>query len=537
MVASDQRTRARLARATVIVAALFVASRALGLLREMLIAARFGTSADYDAYVAAFRIPDLLFLVVMSGAFGSAFIPVYTELLTKRGRSVAWQLANVLLSFTLSAFLLTGVATFLTADLLVHTFVAPGLSPPAQDLAAGLTRVLILSPLFLGIGAAAKAMLEAESRFTEPAVAPLLYNLGIILGALVLAPLAGIYGLAYGVLLGAVAYTSIQLVSLYRSGWRFSFSLRRTVPGLSDVVSLLGPRLLAQAAMQINILIMTNLASRVGHQSIAALQYAYQLFLLPHGVVALSLATVLFPTLAHYRSTGAFDRLAATFARSLRIALLVTLPLVVVFVFFARSIVQTLFQFGAFTASSTTLVSDALRWFAPGLIAYTVVELLTRLSYAFKDSRSPVIAALCAVGANLILGTVLARPLGHRGLALSLALATTLEMLVLAVLLRKHIAIHYPLVIIGLARALPALAVIALAALQFAPLLDRVTDPAYGRSFVQFLAFVYTLFALGASYLILALVCRQSDTVVIVRRLQAALPSPARNVLAVILGR
>ncbi|GBD19264.1 hypothetical protein HRbin27_01770 [bacterium HR27] len=171
------------------------------------------------------------------------------------------------------------------------------------------------------------------------------------------------------------------------------------------------------------------------------------------------------------------------------------------------------------------------------MIAYTVVELLTRLSYAFKDSRSPVIAALCAVGANLILGTVLARPLGHRGLALSLALATTLEMLVLAVLLRKHIAIRYPLVIIGLARALPALAVITLAALQFAPLLDRVTDPAYGRSFVQFLAFVYTLFALGASYLILALVCRQSDTVVIVRRLQAALPSPARNVLAVILGR
>lgn len=537
MVTSEQRTSPRLARATVIVAALFVVSRLFGLLREIVIAARFGTSPDYDAYVAAFRIPDLLFLVVMSGAFGSAFIPVYTELLAKRGREAAWKLANVLISFTLSAFVLTGLVTLLTAGLLIRQLVAPGLSPAAQDLAANLTRVLILSPLFLGIGAAAKAMLEADSRFTEPAVAPLLYNAGIITGALLLAPKAGIFGLAYGVVLGAAAYAAVQLVSLYRSGWRFFFSLHRRVPGLQDVGALLGPRLLAQAAMQINLLILTNLASRVGHQSIAALQYAYQIFLLPHGVIALSLATVLFPTLAHYRSTGALDRLQETFTRSLSLALLATLPLIAVFLFFARSIVQTLFEFGAFTATSTTLVAAGLRWFAPGLIAYTVVELLTRLSYAFKDGRSPVIAAVGAVGANLILGTLLAQPLGHRGLAFSLALATTLEMLILVLLLRKHLSIQYRLVVVRLARALPALAVTTLAAWWFAPLLDRVTDPALGRSFAQLLVFSYTLGALGASYLLLGLACRQPDLVALARRFLHSLPQPAQNLIEAILGR
>ncbi len=514
-----------------------MASRLLGLLREILIAARFGTSPEYDAYVAAFRIPDLVFLVVMSGAFGSAFIPVYAELLTTSGRRTAWRLANTLLSFSLLTFVLVTVLTIVSAEWLIRTIVAPGLTPAAQELAANLTRVLMLSPLFLGIGAAAKAMLEAEARFTEPAAAPLLYNLGIIAGALLFAPPLGITGLAFGVVIGAAAYAVLQLGALYRSGWRFAVTVQSDVPGLADVVRLLGPRLLAQAAMQINLVVMTNLGSRLGHQAIASLQYAYQVFLLPHGVIALSIATVLFPTLARYRSLGAVDEVSQTFARSLRVSLVLTMPISVLFIFFARSIVQTLFQFGAFTATSTVLVSEALRWFAPGLVAYAVVELLTRLSYAFKDSRSPVVAAFVAVVTNLVLGLLLMRPFGHRGLALSLALATTLEMVVLATLVRKHVALSYRQVGQQCLRALPALIVLAVAAWGFAAPLERATDPTAGRSLGQVLAFVLTLSAIAMTYVTLLTVWRQPDALLFVSRVRDQVGRRVGRILGGILDR
>lgn len=533
----EQQKRQHLARATLVVAALFVASRLLGLLRDILIAARFGTSPDYDAYVAAFRIPDLIFLVVMSGAFGSAFIPVYAELLTKGQRHSAWRLANTLLSMTVAMFLLASLTVLITADSLIGTLVAPGLSPESRALAADLTRLLMLSPLCLGIGAAAKAMLESESRFTEPAVAPLLYNLGIIAGTVALAPFAGVYGLAIGVIVGAAGYAALQLWALYRTGWQFRLSFDRSVTGLRDVLSLLGPRLLAQAAMQANLLITTNLASRIGHQYIASLQYAYQIFLLPHGIFALSVATVLFPTLTRYRSAGDYHQLQRTVGQTLRVLVLITIPMTVLFGGFSRSIVQTLFQFGAFTATSTYLVSEALRWFAPGLLAYAIVELLTRLSYAFKDSRSPVIAALVAVGTNLVLSLTLIGVLGHRGLALSLALATTVEMVVLGLLVHRRVRLNLSETLRGLARALPALATLTIATLWFATPLALATDPMRGRSFAQFFAFGYTVAAVLAAYVLIALVFGQPDITRLAATFKRMLRRPMRQIVAAILGR
>ncbi len=533
----EQQNRQHLARATLIVATLFIASRLLGLLRDILIAARFGTSPDYDAYVAAFRIPDLLFLVVMSGAFGSAFIPVYAELLTKGERRTAWRLANTLLSMTVAVFLLASVTVLFTADSLIGTLVAPGLAPESRALAADLTRLLMLSPLCLGIGAAAKAMLESESRFTEPAVAPLLYNLGIITGTVAFAPLMGVYGLALGVIVGAMGYAALQLWALYRTGWQFLLSFDRSVTGLRDVLSLLGPRLLAQAAMQANLLIATNLASRIGHQYISSLQYAYQIFMLPHGIFALSLATVLFPTLTRYRSAGDNHQLQQIVAQTLRILLLVTVPITVILGGFSRSIVQTLFQFGAFTATSTYLVSEALRWFAPGLLAYAIVEVLTRLSYAFKDSRSPVIAALVAVGTNLVLSLILSRVLGHRGLALSLALATTVEMVVLGFLVSRQVRLGLGQALQGVARALPALGTLTIATLWLATPLDLATDPARGRSLAQFFAFAYTIAAALLAYLLMALVFRQPDVTRLVAIFSRRLRRPMRQIVAAILGR
>lgn len=527
----------RLARATLIVATLFVCSRLLGLARDILIAARFGTSPEYAAYVAAFRIPDLLFLVVMSGAFGSAFIPVYGEFLVRGSRPTAYRLANTLLTVTIALFLLFGALVLIFADRLMATIVAPGLPPKTAELAARLTRLLVLSPLCLGIGAAAKAMLEAESRFTVPAVAPLLYNLGIIAGTLFLAPFWGVFGLATGVVVGAVLYALVQVSALVRSGWFFVPSVAIDVPGLREVLALLGPRLIGQAAMQVNLLITTNLASRISDQSIAALQYAYQLFLLPHGIFALSAATVLFPTLTRQRAEGAVLELQRTIAAALRLLTLVSLLGTIVFLGFARSLVQTLFQFGAFTATSTTLVSEALQWFAPGLVAYSVVELLTRLSYAYKDSRAPVVAAVIAVLVNFIAGLILMRPFGHRGLALSLALATTVEMVVLARSVGIRARFSYRPVVAGLWRAIPAIVAAAVATAWFAAPVSRLTDPTRGRSFLDLLAVLYVLGTIAVTFLLIGVLCRQQDLVRVTATARRVLAKPARSIRTAILGR
>ena len=280
---------------TAIVASAFVVSRLLGMVREMVIAARFGTTSDYDAYVAAFRIPDLLFLVVMSGAFGSAFIPIFGAMLSKGDPARAWRLASSILSWTLVALSGMALVVVLLAGPLMRQVVAPGLNDEQLRLATNLTRMLLLSPLLLGLGAAFKGMLEAQERFALSAYAPVFYNLAIIFGAVALVPFFGVYGLAWGVIIGASLHAALQAVGLWRGGMRLRLSLDRNVDGLRQVVALMTPRVLGQAAFQVNFIVMTNFASKIAASRVGALNYAYQLLMLPYGVLALSLSTVIFP--------------------------------------------------------------------------------------------------------------------------------------------------------------------------------------------------------------------------------------------------
>ncbi|MGD9711649.1 MAG: murein biosynthesis integral membrane protein MurJ, partial [Thermomicrobiales bacterium] len=192
------------ARSAAIVGVAAIGSRLLGLVREIVMANRFGTSGDYDAYVSAFRIPDLLFLVIMSGAFGSAFIPVFGSFLARGDKERANLLASSVITWTALITLVAGFLAFLFASPLMRYIVAPDLSPESMDLAIRTMRWLLLSPLLLGLSIAAKGILEAQNRFTLPALSPVLYNLAIVLAAIVLAPRFGIGGVTVGVLIGAV---------------------------------------------------------------------------------------------------------------------------------------------------------------------------------------------------------------------------------------------------------------------------------------------------------------------------------------------
>lgn len=506
-----------------IVAAAFVASRVLGMLREILIARQFGTSGDYDAYVAAFRIPDLLFLVVMSGAFGSAFIPVFAGFLSREDYDHAWRLASAVLTYTVVILLIVGQLVFFFAGPLMQSIVAPGLSGDEATLAVNLTRLLLLSPLLLGLGAAAQGMLQAHDAFTLPAIAPVLYNIGIIFGALALAPALGVYGLAIGVLLGAAGHAGIQFIGLIRRGMQFRPTLSPHVHGLAEVATLMAPRLVGQAAFQVNFIVMTNFASRLGESRVSAINYAYQLFMLPHGVLALSISTVIFPMMARQFELNQLDALKRTLRRALGPLIFLTLPAAVGLFAFRISIVQVLFQFGSFSSDSTQLVGQALAYFSLGLVAFAVVEAITRAFYAMHDTRTPVIAALVTIAANIGLSWFLAPRLGHGGLALSIAVTTTIEMAILLVVLYDRIGGLGRELLESVLRSAAATTIMGVVALRFAEPLARATDPTDGRSIQAMAAFVYVLGTMALTYFVAAYYLRAPELTEIIEKFSARL--------------
>lgn len=432
----------RMAFNTAIVGGAFVLSRVLGLVREAVIAGRFGTSDKYDAYVLAFGIPDTLFLLIIGGAVGSAFIPVFTGLMGKRRDEEAWRLASTLINASVVLLSLGCVLMGIFAPELVGWIIAPGRPPEQRELVVELTRILLLSPLFLGLGGWAMGILNARQSFALPALAPVAYNLAIIAGALFLAPFMGVFGLAWGVVAGALLHFGLQVPGLVRAGMRYSpFRINLRDAGVGQVGKLLLPRIVGQAAFQTNIVAMRAIASFLSAGRISALSYAYLLMMLPHGVFAMSLATVTFPTMAAQYAEGNLEALRATLSRATRVLLFLTIPSAVGLFMLRTQIVATLFQFGAFNSSSTELVASALAYFALGLVGYAVVEVLTRGFYALHDTATPVTVSVGTVLLNLGLSLVLTRQLGfgHEGLALSLAVTTTVEMLLMWLFLGRKL--------------------------------------------------------------------------------------------------
>ncbi|HEX2281614.1 MAG TPA: murein biosynthesis integral membrane protein MurJ, partial [Thermomicrobiales bacterium] len=400
----SRRQRHSLVRSAGIVAGAFVVSRLLGLVREIVLARQFGTSEAFSAYVSAFRIPDLLFLVIMAGAFGSAFIPVFSGFLGNGEDEAAWKLASVILNVSGVLVILTAFAAWVFAPELVRYVVAPGASSSAQQITVDCMRLLLLSPVFLGFGIAAKGILEGQDLFTLPAIAPIVYNAATILGAIVLGPRIGVYGVALGVVAGAIGFLLLEIPGLVRSGLRYSFSFNPRTPGVVEVARLLAPRLIGQAAFQLNFIAVTNLAWRTGEQSVSALNYAWQLLMLPHGVLALSVSTVILPTLSRLWQAGDTAGFRATLGNALRPLFFLSLLATVILYTFRLPIVQTLFQTGAFSAESTSLVAAPLAFLAAGLVSYALVEALTRAFYAMHDTRTPVIAGIGIVAFNVIVG-------------------------------------------------------------------------------------------------------------------------------------
>ncbi len=428
----------QIARAATLVIVLFILSRIAGLAREMIIGARFGTSAELDCYLAAFRVPDLLFQLIAGGALGSAFIPVFTGYLTRRDLNGAWRLFSAVANLIVLIMTAAAIAAALAAPQLVHYVLAPGFSPAQQALTVSLMRGMLINTVIFGLSGLMMGVLNSFQHFLLPALAPLLYNLSIIAGAWFLAPSLGVYGLVIGVVVGAALHLETQLFGIWWYGAQYRPVLGIRDPSVREVGRLMAPRILGLAAVQLNFWINTLLASSLPSGSLAALNYAWLLMLLPQGIIAQGVATAAFPTFASLEARGLLVELRHTLGSTLRAVLFLVIPATAGLFVWREPLIRMLLQRGEFTATSTQLTAYALAFYAPGLIGHSVVEIVARAFYALHDTRTPVTISLGSMLLNAALSVALREPLGFGGLALANTLATTLEMALLVWLLARR---------------------------------------------------------------------------------------------------
>jgi putative peptidoglycan lipid II flippase len=429
----------QIARASLIVMLTFLVSRLLGLLRDVVIGAQFGTSGSYDAYVAAFRIPDIIYTLIAGGILVSAFVPTFTDYLAREDRSGAWRLASAVINLVVVVLIIAAAVAALFAEPIVRYLLAPGFDPAAQALTVNLMRLLLIPPIIFAVSGVVMGILYAHQSFWLPGLAPSAYNLGIIFGALALAPFLGVYGLALGAIIGAVLHLLIQVPGLRRVGMHYSTHLAVRDPGVQEVVRLMLPRMFGVAVVQLNFLVETSLASLLSTGAVSALNYAWRVMLVPQAVVAQSVATAAFPTFADQYARGQVQQLRSSLSVTVRSILFIAIPAAIGLLVLREPIVQLLFERGQFTATSTAIVALALGGYALGLIGHSGVEILARAFYALHDTKTPVLLGILALGIDLVMGISLINVLGVLGLALANMTAALIEMILLIVVIRKRL--------------------------------------------------------------------------------------------------
>ena len=447
--ATQTTANRQIARAAGTVMIAFVFSQLIGLVAKSLTGSTFGTSAESEAFFAANRFAEILFNLVAGGALASAFIPTFTGFLTREDQKGAWELASAVANLVVLILIVVSILSAIFARPIVHYIFAPGFAvadPAKEDLTIALLRIQLPSAAVFGVSGLLMGILNAHRRFLLPALAPAMYQLGWIAGNLLLAPSMGIYGLAWGVLIGSIFHLLIQLPALFRlPKMRYALTLGLHLPAVREVGRLMAPRLLGVAVVQLNFLLNTMLASFQTEGSFTAINLAFPLMIMPQAAIAQSIAIAALPTFSAQVARGRLEEMRHSLAATLRGVLLLAIPATVGLVLLRGPIVSLIYQRNEFTELSAQFVSWALLWYAVGLVGHSVVEIAARAFYALHDTKTPVLVGIAAMSLNLIfslLFTELFRRIGwmpHGGLALANSLATFLEMIGLLVLMRRKL--------------------------------------------------------------------------------------------------
>lgn len=436
----------RLARSAGVVSLATMTSRALGLVRDQALAYRFGAGNPMDAFLVALRIPNLLRELVAEGAMNAAFVPVFTRRLTAAGRGAAWRLGAQLVN---ALAVVTGVlvaAGIVFAEPLIRLFAGDYQAVPGKfELTVRLTRIVLPFLTLVAVAAACMGMLNSLRRFFVPALSPAAYNVCLIASAVFVAPLmpddgtAPIASVAAGVLAGGAGQIAVQWWALRREGFRYRPALDPADPGLREVVGLMGPATIAGAALQVNLLVNTILATGEGTGAVTWLTLAFRLMYLPLGVLGVSIATVTLPAVSRHAAAGDLAAVRRTVSHGLRLTTAVMAPAAVGLAVLAAPIVRVVFEHGEFTAADTPATARALVLYAPGIVGYAAVRLTAPVFYAFGTSLTPALVGILTVAVNIGLNLVLVRVLGYPGLALGTTIAAWLNAGVLLGLLHRRL--------------------------------------------------------------------------------------------------
>jgi putative peptidoglycan lipid II flippase len=439
------------ARSSLIVAVFFGIDKLLGMVRQIVIGRQFGVSQELDAFNAANNLPDLLFAVISGGALAIAFIPVLSATMEEKGRKAAWELFSRVANW---AFLITGIISIgilIFANPIVKNEigVVPGFTPELQDLVAELMRYNLIATLIFSLSGLVMAGLQANQHFLLPALAPVLYDVGQIFGAIFLAPDQGyqilgitlpaaglgIHGLVYGVILGAILHLAVQVPGLIHFRFRWSPLLGTKQPELRQVARMMAPRILTIGAFQLIFIIQDNLASRLDIGSVTALAYGWLIMQVPETIIGTAIGTAILPTLSELYTRGEEDQFEARIERAVRILLAITLPIAILMMVGIRPLVQIAFNFDT---TGTELVVWAARAYLVGLVGHSLLEIGARAFYARQNPRTPLLTACVSTVSFFILSILLFRPLKASGIGLSNSVAFTIEAALLLILLSRR---------------------------------------------------------------------------------------------------
>jgi len=420
----------RLARDMLWMAAATGASRLLGLFRDIAIAARFGMGASYDAFLIAFFVPHFLRQLLAEGALSMAFVPSYTGILANR--EDADRFASNVLSWLLVVFPVLVLLGVVFAPSFVP-FLASGFDPQKLQLTIRLTRWVLPFIGVIGLAAVFMGILNAHLRFFAASFAPVWYNVGMLVGILVLARFTEppILGVAFGVLLGGTAQLLSQLPSLRRMGFRFRPHLLPMHREVGHMLRLMAPALGTLAVTQVNLMVDNKLASHLGDGGVAALQYGMRLFQLPLGILAVSLATALLPRFSRAWSQGDARGFERYLEDGLLTSIMLLLPAMVGLLLLGTDVIRLLFEHGSFGPQETARTARVLSYYVIGLAPYGLIYVLSRAAYAQGRTMIPLIGSLLAVGVNVGLDLLLVRSMQESGLALATAIAGLANVVVL----------------------------------------------------------------------------------------------------------
>jgi len=443
---SYQQETGTIARSAGTVSVAVFASRVLGLVREQVFAGLFGAGYAIDAFVVAFRIPNLLRDLFAEGALSSAFVTVFTQYDTQRGEERTWRLANNVITFI---FLLVGAITLvgIAASPLLVRLMAPDFGRVAGKLAltALMTRVMFPFLLLISLAALAMGILNSRGKFFVPALASSFFNLGSIVAGVALALLMphfgipAIVGMAWGTLIGGFLQLAVQYPLLKKVGYRPRRVLDLKDEGLHQVLKLMLPAVVGLSATQINVFINTFYAASCMEGSVSWLNYAYRLVHLPQGLFGVALSVATLPVVSRLAAQNNMDALKRSFESSLSLAFLLTVPAAFGLAVLAKPIVGVIFQHGRFTGWDTEQTASALVYYSLGIFAFAGVKILVPVFYALNNTRIPVVGSFLTVGANLLFINLTIAALQHRAIALSTSLSMIINLLFLGFMLFRFL--------------------------------------------------------------------------------------------------